>query len=235
MKEILVLYGSQTGNSEAAAKQIANQISDKLIDGDGLCPYVGNAMQLDDFLEYQQCAWSSIVVIVTSSYGVGQAPLGCYRFREFCDEINEQKLTGMLKGVKYAMLGLGDSKYTTFFQNPTKIDQALTLAGAERFGALGKADASGEQMEVIEQWIRDLWPQLQGQVDALGTLNENEHDIEQQLLKLKQVKEKSWDLCLKLFPHYAPTDSKSNHSPLMLMAIFILIVALTMMLIQQNE
>jgi sulfite reductase alpha subunit-like flavoprotein len=200
-EKILVLYGSQTGNSEQAAKdlcaQIPTQISSTAI-REAAAPALGNGggsntapilqqpddvveveavhMQLDDFLELEQAAWTRLVIIVVSSYGVGGAPLGSYRFRELCDawlsesndsktnNSNNSKKNRLLDGVYFAMCGLGDSKYTTYFENPTKLHDALTVMGAERVGPLGKADASGKgdaaQPRVIEDWINTIWPHL---------------------------------------------------------------------------
>ena len=161
-EEILVLYGSQTGNSEQAAIDLAEKAPSKLSNDD--VTVTARHMQLDDFLEIERAKWPRLVVIITSSYGVGQAPLGCYKFRAMCDEIGKRKLSGMLDGVSYAMCGLGDSKYTTFFQNPSTINASLLAAGACRAGLLGKADASGEgedeQGKVIQRWVDGTWSKL---------------------------------------------------------------------------
>jgi sulfite reductase alpha subunit-like flavoprotein len=117
-------------------------------------------MLLDDFLE--QAEWTRLVVIVTSSYGAGQAPLGGHRFRELCNALVKQPREGMLKGISFALLGLGDSKYMTYLRNPTQVDEALQLAGATRVGIFGKANASGDQRAVISQWMESgpRWRQL---------------------------------------------------------------------------
>ena len=95
-EEILVLYGSQTGNSELAAEQICAAIPTKLLQQQQFgseekkkkkkcC--TARLMHLDDFLELECGRWTRLVIIVCSSYGVGQAPIGARKFREFCDEI----------------------------------------------------------------------------------------------------------------------------------------------------
>mmetsp|Transcript_26915 Transcript_26915/g.41727 ORF Transcript_26915/g.41727 Transcript_26915/m.41727 type:complete len:228 (-) Transcript_26915:115-798(-) len=221
-EEILVLYGSQTGNSEAAAKQIATLIPGKL----SKCS--ARHMQLDDFLEYEEAKWSRLVIICTSSYGVGQAPLGCYRFRELCDEILAKDGSNkMLDGLMYAMLGLGDSKYTTFFQNPTAIDKALTMAGATRVGSLGKADASGNQLEVIDEWIDGIFSHLEKAV-AVSVSGEAAD-------KLSTAQSNTRKMCMQLFPQFFENSSGSgNNNPMVIAAIFVLIVAIIMMFLQQS-
>ena len=202
--EILILYGSQTGNSESAAHEIANQFPTKL------APMVQNdvkptVMTLDDFLETHQAPWTPIVIIVCSSYGVGQAPLGARRFREVCDALLERKTENnyakLLKGVQYFLLGLGDSHYTTFFRNPTVMNEALSTCGAVRRGVLGKADASGtgddEQGKVIERWVEVMW------TDLAIVVNELKRDEEQ----LAKAQEDTWKLCLELFVEWRPKKS----------------------------
>jgi len=176
-QEVLVLYGSQTGNSEQAAIEISDKIPNELGSN-----FIGRHMQLDDFLEIEKAKWTPLVVIVTSSYGVGAAPLGCYRFRAFCDYIlencneNEKEeddekkgVSQLLKGISFAMLGLGDSGYTTFFENPKTVHAGMIKAGAHFIGDLGKADAdgSGENAQdlVIRRWIDGIWPLLKEAVN----------------------------------------------------------------------
>jgi len=165
--EIHVLYASQTGDSENAAREFASSISKKLSNETRIV--IGRAMQQDDFLEIERAPFPSsrIVVIITSSYGVGQAPLGGYKFRELCDAIldkPDKQVNKMLHGLKYAMLGLGDSNYITFFENPLTLDSALTKAGAVRIGPLGKADRNGqgddEQFKVMKDWTEGIWEPL---------------------------------------------------------------------------
>eukprot|EP00985_Skeletonema_marinoi_P000177 scaffold56_cov121-Skeletonema_marinoi.AAC.5 len=192
-EEVLVLYGSQTGNSEAAAEQLSSLIPSKLSTSDN----------------------RTLTSRFCSSYGVGQAPIGARKFREVCDTIlerfgyddttNDGKNNNgdkMLTGVNYALLGLGDSHYTTFFRNPTAFENALSTVGATRVGELGKADASGtgnmEQSKVIERWIDSIWKDLQPVIDKPMT--------EEEGLKLKKAHEQTWKLCLELYKEWKQTN-----------------------------
>jgi sulfite reductase alpha subunit-like flavoprotein len=192
-QHVYVLYGSQTGNSEQAAEDFCRQLQDKFNtnnDDDfwqqqhSLQPpphqnamVTTTCMQLDDFLEVKQAKFDGhCMIIFVSSYGVGQAPLGAYRFRSLAEELLRQpKKDGqydddggrrrIYQGLHYAVCGLGDSTYPTYLKNPTTIDEALSKAGATRLQAMGKADAhqiGGDQSQdkVIQQWIDDLWVPL---------------------------------------------------------------------------
>lgn len=223
-EEILVLYGSQTGNSEHAAIEISDQIEGKL--STETKKYSSRHMQLDDFLEIEDAKWTRNVIIVTSSYGVGQAPLGCYRFRAFCDAILEEKEKNskLLDGIHFAMLGLGDSRYTTFFQNPTAINEAMLSAGAIRIGELGKADAKGKdenkQDKVILRWTENIWDPLK---EFLSTQPQLTDSMEE---KLKDIQSNTLSISRKVLPSDNEDEpaSKNMNLPTVLFGISILIV-----------
>jgi sulfite reductase alpha subunit-like flavoprotein len=222
-EEILVLYGSQTGNSEQAAKDLCEQIPTRLSPGqirslvtvgktddthsNEIIHVHARHMQLDDFLEIERAQWTRLIVIIVSSYGVGQAPLGAYRFRELCDawtDNNESSSTSdLLQGVYFAMCGLGDSKYTTFFRNPTKIHQALIQVGAKRVGEFGRADASGtgqdHTIEAIEAWMEHIWKHLAHVIVKPPLPPE----------RLAQMQQDTVALCRKINPEF-PVDENEN-------------------------
>ena len=210
-------------------------------------------MHLDDFLEVEKAQWTRIVIIVTSSYGVGQAPIGARKFRDVCDEIlnryNDDDDDGrgsdnvgaqknnnppppprFLEGVQFALLGLGDSHYTTFFKNPTTIHRALTLAGATLVGEIGKADASGtgnmEQSKVIDRWIESIWGELAKAINVVDssaniTTTKNNKNVEV-LAKTSDLLEKAqretWELCLELFPEWRKKNTMSDNHYASMMA-----------------
>jgi len=212
---IPILYGSQTGNSEAAAKELASSLPQTLTSPSSNVEITSTAMELDDFLENTLGKWSPLTVIICSSYGVGQAPLGAWKFREMCDLILEKgddEYQHHLKGVKYALLGLGDSKYTTFFLNPTAIDSALSKSGAERVGSLGKANASGEgdkiQSKVIEDWSRDIVQDLKRVVKELGDLDDVQWKNKEGEMML--VKENTGELCRVIYDDWDAKGKKTN-------------------------
>lgn len=196
-REICIIYGSQTGNSEQAAKDLSDRLHEK-----GLA---STHMQADDFLELEKCKWTQCMVIITSSYGVGQAPLGCYRFRELCDAWHQQYTDDpnkpkLLEGLTYFLCGLGDSKYTTFFRNPTRIDEAMKMAGAKRVGPLGKADASGEQLKAIDSWMDEVLPLIE-KVAAEPALPQEQ---------LQAMQDEAVALCRQINPDFLP-DGDRHH------------------------
>eukprot|EP00536_Pseudo-nitzschia_multiseries_P003226 jgi/Psemu1/185310/e_gw1.48.124.1 len=239
---VFVLYGSQTGNSEQAAEDFSKQIEDKFSPSYfkelGLDPVkvVTTCIQLDDFLDYKHAAFTKTMVVFVSSYGVGQAPIGAYKFRSLAEELISLTEDGkpgaktLLKGLKYALCGLGDSGYSTYLVNPTTIDKGLTAAGATRIGDMGKADAKqiGEnsQENVIAKWKDELWVPLAKSIAAAA-----DETSEEAASKLKQMQIDTIPLLMKIDPDYTPPKEFGGRSgaaipmQLLLVAIIVAVIA----------
>lgn len=174
-EEICVLYASQFGTTKDAAQtfhdEMTTQLSAEKIQSlattDDTITIVPTLMTLDDFLNVKNAAWTRLVVIFVSSYGMGAAPEGGLRFRDLCEYFADHPLEDApksLTGLQYAMCGLGDSSFRTYFENPKTVDEGLILAGAKRVGGLGKADAKGKgelsQSNVIADWKEGIWKPL---------------------------------------------------------------------------
>jgi sulfite reductase alpha subunit-like flavoprotein len=233
---ITIIYGSQTGNSEQYAQEFAAQIPLQLTperiqyytDTPDTIHVKVKLMQCDDFLEQgkpaQRCAWTRCMVVFTSSYGIGQAPLGCHRFRDLCDAWTMQYKQfpyslPVLQGMHYVMCGLGDSKYTTYFHNPTVIDQALTRAGAKRHGPLGQADASatGEdvQVKVVHRWMEDIWKHV-ATIVAMDPLPSE---------RLSYMRQETVAICRIINPDFMPAKKSSVTVPDLIKLFLLAILA----------
>lgn len=168
-ERILVLYGSHGGTSQAVAEKICALVPDKVVTIDEQPVVAVGPTALDDFLK--EPAWTRLVIIVTSSFGLGHAPRNARNFRRLCDQWVEEydgkecaPSSRPLTGLQFALLGLGSSTYSTYQQNPNALCAGLTAAGATLIGPQGAADvAAGEaqQRDEIDAWIESLWEPLQ--------------------------------------------------------------------------
>jgi sulfite reductase alpha subunit-like flavoprotein len=109
-EKVLVLFGSQRGKSEEAAKGLFNDMKEKLsfeiekLGGNIIVEPV--ILELDEWLKNPW--WTRLVVIVVSSFGRGDAPANASNFRELCDKwIDLELVDPFLDGVNFALLGLG--------------------------------------------------------------------------------------------------------------------------------
>lgn len=116
---LTILYGSQTGNAKGLAQEYKEKAESQ-----------GIAATLVNMADYKpkQLKNESHVVIVVSTHGEGEAPDDAVELHEFLASKKAPKLAGL----KFAVLGLGDSSYEFFCQTAKDFDQRLEALGATR-------------------------------------------------------------------------------------------------------
>jgi len=129
---------------------------------------------------------------------------------------------------------IGDSRYTTYLVNPTTIDKGLTVAGATRIGAMGKADAKqiGEnsQENVIAKWKEEMWIPLAKSIAAV-TVDENKNSEEAKTDIMKEMQAATIPILMKIDPDYTPPKEFGGRSAgaiptnLLLVAIIMAVIA----------
>jgi sulfite reductase (NADPH) flavoprotein alpha-component len=116
---ITILYGSQTGHAAELAKHM-----EKLAQQNGL---TARAVDMAVFRP-QELKQVRRLVLIASTYGDGQPPDSAASFYEFL----HSRKAPRLEGVKFSVLGLGDSTYAKFCQTAQDFDSRLEALGAER-------------------------------------------------------------------------------------------------------
>nr|CDJ87777.1 Flavodoxin nitric oxide synthase and FAD-binding and Oxidoreductase FAD NAD(P)-binding domain containing protein [Haemonchus contortus] len=148
--DFLILYGSHTGQAECISKQIKEKA--EIL---GLKPCL---FTLDDNEKEFHIEEENLVVIVVSSTGDGDPPENASRFWR---RISRKTLeSNFLEKLDYALLGLGDSNYSTFQGVPNKIDKRLKFLGASPIVETGHADDQVGLELVVEPWIENLFQVL---------------------------------------------------------------------------
>jgi sulfite reductase (NADPH) flavoprotein alpha-component len=147
----LVLYASQSGNAQRIAEQLATSLggADKRIRLMSL-----NQLQPESLPRYSRA------LLVISTYGEGEAPdngAGFWR--------KAQHAPPDLRALNYALLALGDSRYTGFCAFAHQLSQWLIAAGAQPMLALQKVDQLNAA--ALHEWQRQL-STVTGREIALG-------------------------------------------------------------------
>jgi len=133
-----VVYGSQSGNSARIAEQVKAQAEAK-----GLKVRI---KPMDEYRPSDLKAEKSLLIVV-STQGEGEPPDNGKEFHEFL----HGRKAGKLNGVRYSVLGLGDSSYEHFCQAGRDFDTRLAALGAERIHP--RADCDVDYDDTAAQWI----------------------------------------------------------------------------------
>jgi nitric oxide synthase oxygenase domain/subunit/sulfite reductase alpha subunit-like flavoprotein/hemoglobin-like flavoprotein len=134
----LILYASETGTAEGYARQAGRRLA-------GLAPQV---LSMDE-ADVDQIARESLVLVIAATCRDGDAPGAG---QAFLDWLRSRK-PAALKGVGFAVLGIGNRIYPKFCAAAAAFDAAFEAAGAERAAALELADEIAGQSDTVKQWL----------------------------------------------------------------------------------
>ncbi|MEV8569642.1 flavodoxin domain-containing protein [Streptomyces sp. NPDC051322] len=140
MDTIKVLYGTESGNAELVADDIAETFNAAGAKAEVI------AMALYDATELYE---AGTVVVITSTYGEGELPDTTAPFQEALLAARPD-----LSGLRFAAFGLGDSTYDTYNNAIAVLSADLRALGAQQVGETGRHDAaSGESLtDVAVAW-----------------------------------------------------------------------------------
>ncbi|MCK5356684.1 MAG: sulfite reductase flavoprotein subunit alpha [Methyloprofundus sp.] len=140
---ITILYGSQTGNSEAVAHDAA-----QVAKAHGLNPSI---LSMDE-IEVDRFSNLEYLLIITSTYGEGEMPDNAQMLWEAISSDDSIDLGQM----KYSVLALGDTSYDLFCQAGIEWDQRLEKLGAKRL--YDRVDCDVDFDDAAESWISNTIP-----------------------------------------------------------------------------
>lgn len=134
---LTILYGSQTGNAKGVASAIKAQAEAR-----------GLPVTLTSMADYKpkQLKKETHLLVVVSTYGEGEPPESAV---DLFEQLKKGKV-GKLDGLKFAVLGLGDSSYEFFCQTGKDFDSLLTKAGADRVHELASLDV--DYQDAAKAW-----------------------------------------------------------------------------------
>ncbi|XP_060079890.1 methionine synthase reductase-like isoform X2 [Ylistrum balloti] len=147
---LLLLYGTQTGQAEAIAKEIAEKV-----EAQGLKFEIHDLGKTEKKFNIER---ETCVVIVTSTTGDGDPPDTALKFFR---RLKKKTLPDdYLTNLNYALLGLGDSNYTNFCNAGKTLDRRLEELGAKRFYPSGWGDDAVGLEVAVEPWMEGVIPAL---------------------------------------------------------------------------
>ncbi|CAG8542170.1 10965_t:CDS:2 [Diversispora eburnea] len=145
---LVVFYGSQTGNAEWIAKNIHEEAIKRGFSSE--C-YVLNEHDKTDLSKQK------VLIFVTSSTGDGDPPDNSTKFFRYMRKIKSKTF---LSHAKFTILGLGDTNYSNFNNTAKRLEKRLLEFGASPFYTKGLADDAVGLELVVDSWIANLWDHL---------------------------------------------------------------------------
>ncbi|QQR46629.1 assimilatory sulfite reductase (NADPH) flavoprotein subunit [Myxococcus xanthus] len=133
-----IIYGTQTGNSRLLAERLKHQVES-----------AGLATRLFRASDYpvRELAKEKLLCVVISTQGDGDPPDDA---RGFCEFILGKRAPRM-EGLRYAVLGLGDSSYPRFCEVGRRLDARFAELGASQL--LERADCDVDFEPVAKGWL----------------------------------------------------------------------------------
>ena len=142
--KIAIFYGTETGNAEMLADDIATELEDQ---------HEATVANLADTAPDDLKA-AELNVIVCSSYDDGDFPASA---KPFVEKVQAEKPD--LAGVRFAIFGLGDSEYAdTYGFGSMKVAELLVAHGAEALGDRPVHDAAGDELpeDMALPWLEEI-------------------------------------------------------------------------------
>lgn len=138
---VTIAWGSQTGTSETLAKKFS-----KLAAKSGVEPTVVDLSKLD----HGSLSELEHLVIITSTYGDGEAPDNAQAFYDFL----HSEAAPRMEHLNYAVLSLGDSSYPDFCQCGIDFDKRLESLGAKAL--VPRVDMDVDFDDDYASWSNDI-------------------------------------------------------------------------------
>lgn len=136
-KDLLILFGTETGNAEALADEAAEKANK-----------MGFTTKISNMLDIELSALKSVVnlLVIVSTWGDGEPPDDALDLYESLDSDSAP----LLSQLKYSVLALGDTSYEYFCRSGKDFDTRLEKLGATRI--YDRKDCDVDFDDDFEEW-----------------------------------------------------------------------------------
>ncbi|MCY7437278.1 assimilatory sulfite reductase (NADPH) flavoprotein subunit [Bacillus pumilus] len=144
-KDVTVIYGSQTGNSEGLAKKTAQHLEEK-----------GFQVTLSSMSDFKPNNLKKIhnLLMIVSTHGEGDPPDNALSFHEYVHGRRAPKLDHL----SFSVLSLGDSSYEFFCQTGKEFDERFKELGGTRL--TDRVDCDLDYDEPFSEWLQGVTSSL---------------------------------------------------------------------------
>lgn len=146
MQNIIILYGTETGNAEYCSYKLEDAIKEQ-----GM---VAKVYDMDSY-QHKNISTEDLVIIITSTHGDGDPP---HNAQDFMDYLSNKRPS--LKNVKFAVCGLGDTAYPNFAQAGKDFDILLGKLGGKR--VIDRVDCDINYEEKFSEFRNNIMLYIKG-------------------------------------------------------------------------
>ncbi|PIA18014.1 riboflavin synthase domain-like protein [Coemansia reversa NRRL 1564] len=183
-KNVVILYGSQTGTAEDFATRLSKDIQSQAVRPLVLDP------ELYDWQYLSRLRSDELVIFVLATAGEGEPTDNMEAWYkalvsdaespddsdvpEFCQADDNPPLDENmpLQGISYAMFGLGNNTYEQFNHHARVVDRRLLALGADRIGERGEGDDDIDIEEDFARWKDATLPLIRQHL-GMSTLSDS--------------------------------------------------------------
>ena len=137
-RNLLLIFGTETGNAEELADEAAH-----LAGGFDLNPTV---MDMEDITP-EDISGTKRLIVICSTWGEGEQPVNA---QDLYDAVSESE-DGIMEGVNFAVLALGDTAFEFFCESGKEWDSILEEKGGKRTNE--RLDCDTDYDDYAEEWI----------------------------------------------------------------------------------
>ena len=155
-RSMTILFGSQSGNAEGLAAKFAKQAKSYGLDAE--------VADMDGF-DLSSLSSKKRVLIICSTWGEGEQP-------DNAEELWQKAVAaspGLLNGVHYSVLALGDTSYELFCESGKEWDKRFEELGATRL--VDRVDCDVDYDKISQVWAEDALASMAA-VDGEGLFHE---------------------------------------------------------------
>ena len=145
-EKLIVLYGTETGNSELLSMDICKGAEDLGMEA--------KAFGMEDIDSEDMHSYSRLV-IVCSTWGDGEQPDNAMDLFDYTEGLGDYDLANM----SFAVLALGDTAFDLFCEAGKEWDRVLEEKGATRIAE--RVDCDVDYEDDAEEWIEAVLETLQ--------------------------------------------------------------------------
>tara|TARA_B100001113_G_C21037102_1_gene590648 strand:+ start:653 stop:1111 length:459 start_codon:yes stop_codon:yes gene_type:complete len=144
--EIVIAFGTETGNAEMLAEDAASAASSFDLEG--------KVCDMED-LSVDDLSSAKMVIIVCSTWGEGDQPDNAQDlYDDVCDSDD-----GCMDGVNFAVLALGDTAFDMFCESGKEWDRILEEKGGTRVHE--RIDCDTDYEDYADEWIEEALAKFQ--------------------------------------------------------------------------